>query len=157
MEYLWSAGLNLAVFDQSFYTPDSGFFQFRHFYPQDSGILSLGILIPGIRDFYNFVIFIPGIDAKSLDSGFFIFGISRGFLSPGSGFFRGMGYPDRKPPLLIRSVSILNIKIRFANQIKIFLQLTILKNVYHSQREWQIPRFQKFQKSKLFPFWGEDR
>ena len=54
--------------------------------------------IPGIRDFLSLMIFIPGFrdffesrDFYPVDSGFFTFGIGI--------FFRGMGYPDKKPTL----------------------------------------------------------
>ena len=69
-------------------------------------------VISGFGIFRNFVIFISGIFTKSPgfmqnpnDSGFFrdflLLGYPGDFLSQGSGFFRGMGYPDKKPTLII--------------------------------------------------------
>ena len=67
-----------------FYPRDSGFFQSRNFYPRNSGFL----LISGFLS--------PRFSQNPRDSGIFTFGISRDF-------FRGMGYPDKKPPLLTAS------------------------------------------------------
>ena len=73
------------------------------FIPGIRNFLSLGILIPGIRDFPYFRDFyprdfrkIPVIYVKSPGSVIFhLWDI------PGIGiFFRGMGYPNKKPPLL---------------------------------------------------------
>ena len=62
---------------------------------RDSGFFSIRIFIPGIRDFYH-------RDSEFfLISGFFTFWLSRKFFILGIGiFFRGMEYPDKKPPLL---------------------------------------------------------
>ena len=57
--------------------------------PRDSGFFSLGIFIPGIRDFFWFR------DLYPRDSVFFL---NTGFLS--AGFFRGIGYSDKRPPVI---------------------------------------------------------
>ena len=64
--------------------------------PQDSrDFLSLRIFILRIRDYFILGILIPRF---GIFRGFFIFGISREF-SRDRDFFRGMGYPDKKPAL----------------------------------------------------------
>ena len=58
-----------------------GIFYSRNFYPRDSGFFRLGIFIPGV--FFNF-------DNKIIR------------------FFLISGYPDKKPPLLIKCLNIKN-------------------------------------------------
>ena len=74
--------------------------------PRNRDFSRLEIFIPGIRDFSWFRDFFPGIYVNSpgfLLPGFGIFssflssGCPGDFSSSGSGFFRGMGYPDKKP------------------------------------------------------------
>ena len=64
------------------------------FYPGDLGFFKfLGFLSPEIGDFVKSGFFIPGIGDFYL-WGFLGMGIFRGW-----DFFRGMGYPTKKPPL----------------------------------------------------------
>ena len=66
-----------------------------------------GILSRGFEIFLNFGIVIPRIFPKSPEfgifSGFFSLKISRGLFTSRLGFFRGMGYPDRKPTLGLKT------------------------------------------------------
>ena len=89
---------NLEILSRIFIPGIRDFFSLGIFIPRFGIFFSLEIFIPGIRDFFNIGIFIPEFFAKS-----------PGFLSPGFGifylrdrnFFRGMGYPAKKPPLVI--------------------------------------------------------
>ena len=74
-----SLGFGIFFESRDFYLRDSGFIECRDFYPWDSGFFES-------REFY------------SRDSGFFESRDFPNFLS--SGFFRGLGYPDKKPTLV---------------------------------------------------------
>ena len=87
-----SRGFEIRIFYFGLDQKNFGFLRFS------DGFLVSGFLLPRFGIFLSFGIFMPGIFAKSAR-----FGIFRDFLpSEYLGFFfRWMGYPDKKPTLLI--------------------------------------------------------
>ena len=99
------------------------FSQSRDLYPRDSDFFSLGIFIPTIRDFSLFRDFYPR-DLCEIPGTRVFFGIlyHRNILGI---FFRGMGYPDKKPPLISIDKSLRPRIFFFARKIYVYFNFAI--------------------------------